>query len=109
MASRTRSSSPPAGLAVPLAVVGVLAVPAAVAVARYVSRVSLLDAAWGIPVAAAASVSALLLVRGTRGHVRIGASGGVRAARFLAVAGVCLMLAATIAVGFYEVLLRLEG
>jgi hypothetical protein len=54
-------------------------------------------------------VSALLLVRGTRGHVRVRAAGGVRAARILAVAGLCVMLAATIAVGFYEVLLRLEG
>jgi hypothetical protein len=108
MASRTRSSSPHAGLAVPLAVVGVLAVPAAIAAARYFSRVSLLDAAWGIPVAAAASVSALLLVRGTRGHVRLTPPAGVRAARILGVAGLCLMSAATIAVAFYEVLLRLE-
>jgi hypothetical protein len=109
MASRTRSSSAHAGLAVPLALVGVLAVPAAIAAARYFARVSLLDAAWGIPVAAVASVSALLLVRGTRGHVRFTAPGGVRAARILGVAGLCLMSAATIAVGFYEVLLRLEG
>jgi hypothetical protein len=109
MASRTRSSSPRAGVAVPLALVGVLAVPAAVAAARYAAGISLLDVAWGIPVAAAASVSALLLVRGTRGHVRVRAAGGVRAARILAVAGLCVMLAATIAVGFYEVLLRLEG
>jgi hypothetical protein len=41
--------------------------------------------------------------------VRVRAAGGVRAARILAVAGLCVMLAATIAVGFYEVLLRLEG
>ena len=29
--------------------------------------------------------------------------------KWLAVAGICIALAATIAVGFYEVLLRLEG
>jgi steroid 5-alpha reductase family enzyme len=109
MASRTRSSRPHTGLAVPLAVVGVAAVPAAIAAARYFTEVSLLDAAWAIPVAAVASVSALLLVRGARGHVRVGSLRGARLARFLGVAGVCVMLAATIAVGFYEVLLRLEG
>jgi hypothetical protein len=41
--------------------------------------------------------------------VRLTRAGGVRAARILGVAGGCVMLAATIAVGFYEVLLRLEG
>ena len=109
MASRTRSSSPRAGLAVPLGVVGVVAVPAAIAAARYVSGVALLDAAWAIPVAAAASVGTLLLVRGVTGHVRFAPLRSVRAARILGVAGLCVMLAATIAVGFYEVLLRLEG
>lgn len=110
MASRTRSSSAGhAGLAVPLAVLGVIAVPAGIAAARYVSGIALLDAAWTIPVAAVASVSALLLVRGARGHVRIEPLHGARAARILGVAGICVMLAATIAVGFYEVLLRLEG
>jgi hypothetical protein len=33
----------------------------------------------------------------------------VRAARILAVAGVCITLSASIAIGFYELLLRLEG
>jgi hypothetical protein len=33
----------------------------------------------------------------------------VRLGRWLAVAGICITLSATIAVGFYELLLRLEG
>ena len=86
-----------------------LAVPAAVGLSRYEAGVSLLDAAWAIPVAALASVAALLVARGTTGHVRFSPLRGVRLARILGVAGLCVMLAAAIAVGFYFVLLRLEG
>ena len=99
------------GLAVLFAIVGVLAIPAAVAYSRQSTTFSLLDAAYVIPLAAIGSVGALLVVRGTRGHVRFSVepSRAVRVARWLAVAGVCLTLSASIAVGFYELLLRLEG
>jgi len=99
------------GLAVLFGIVGVLAIPAAVAYSRESTTFSLLDAAYVIPLAAIASVGALLVVRGTRGHVRFSAepSRAVRFARWLAVAGICLTLSASIAVGFYELLLRLEG
>jgi hypothetical protein len=108
MASRTRSSKSPS-LAVVLGVLGVVAIPAAVAYSRWSSTFSLLDAAWLIPVAAVGSLGALALVRGTGGHVRFTRARGVRAARILAVAGVCITLSASIAIGFYELLLRLEG
>jgi hypothetical protein len=92
-----------------LGVVGVLAIPAAVAYSRFSSGFRLLDAAWAIPVAAIASVCGLLMVRGTAGHVRFTRARGVRIARILTVAGICVTLSAAIAIGFYELLVRLEG
>jgi hypothetical protein len=94
-----------------LGLVGVAAIPAGIALARYESGISLLDAAWAIPVAALASAGALLAVRGKGGHVRYALErvAAVRVGRFLGVAGICLTLSAAISVGFYELLLRLEG
>jgi hypothetical protein len=111
MASRTRSSSGRPSLAVLLGLVGVLAIPGGVFYSRESGGFALLDAAWLIPVAALASVAALLVVRGTSGHVRFSLAPvkTVRAGRILAVLGICLALSASIAVGFYYVLLRLEG
>jgi hypothetical protein len=89
----------------------VAAIPAAIAYSRESTTFSLLDAAYVIPLAAIASIAALLVVRGTRGHVRFSLepSRAARIGRWLAVAGICLTLSASIAVGFYELLLRLEG
>jgi hypothetical protein len=89
----------------------VLAVPAGIAYSRYSATFSLVDAAWLIPVAALASIGALLVVRGTRGHIRFGTGRppAVRLGRILGVLGVCLATSATIAIAFYEILLRLEG
>jgi len=116
MASPTASSSRPnhrASLALVAALCGVLVVPAAVVVSRQTGRVRLFDAAWSIPVAMALSVAALLLARGARGRIRrtlerAGGVGRVRASRWLAVAGICVALSSSIAVGFYELLVRLE-
>ena len=88
-------------------------VPVAVELTRKLSGAVLLDAAWGIPVAAIASLAALMFERGARGVVSrtIDQAGGLRrvkAARILAVAGICFTLSASIAVGLYELLLRLE-
>jgi hypothetical protein len=110
LASRTQSSSRPR-LGVALGLVGVLAVPVAIAYSRRSSTFSLIDAAWLIPLAALASVAALLVERGAAARVRLSAepSRAVRVGRWLAVAGICITVAATIAVVFYEILLRLEG
>jgi hypothetical protein len=110
LASRTSSNSRPS-LAIACGIVGVLAIPVAVAYSRASTTFSLLDAAYVIPLAAIASVASLLAVRGTGGHVRfsLAPSPTVRLGRWLAVAGICITLSATIAVGFYELLLRLEG
>jgi len=116
MASRTQSSSRSnhrASLALLVALLGVLAVPVGVALSRQTGRVHLLDAAWAIPVAMGLSVVALVFARGARGRIRrslerAGGEGRLRAARWLAVLGISIALSASIAVGFYELLLRLE-
>jgi steroid 5-alpha reductase family enzyme len=109
-----RSSNHRASLAVLLGLVAVAAVPAAVALSRQTVGVQLLDAVWAIPVAAVCGVLALLFARGARGRIRrtlerAGGLGRVRLGRILGVAGICVALSAAIAVGFYELLLRLEG
>jgi hypothetical protein len=111
-ASSSRSNHR-ASLALVVALCGVLAVPAAVLVSRQTGRVHLFDAVWSIPVAMGLSVAALLLARGARGRIRrtlelAGGVGRVRASRWLAVAGICVALSSSIAVGFYELLVRLE-
>jgi hypothetical protein len=117
MASRTASSSRRpnhrASLALIAGVCGVVAVPAAIVIARRSPSIPLLDAAYAIPVALVCSLAALLFARGARGRIqrtleRAGGAGRVRASRWLAVAGISITLSASIAVGFYELLLRLE-
>jgi steroid 5-alpha reductase family enzyme len=114
LAARTRSSNHRASLAFVSSVVGVLAVPAAVLLSRQTADITLVDAAWAIPVAIGFAVGSLLFARGAGGRIRwtlenAGGTGRIRIARILAVAGICIALSAAIAVGFYELLLRLEG
>jgi cytochrome c biogenesis protein CcdA len=89
-------------------------VPAAIGVARRTHTIVLLDASYAIPVAIVFGIVALLLARGAQGRIRatLERAGGrtrLRWGRRLAVAGICVALAASLAVGFYELLLRLEG
>jgi hypothetical protein len=107
LVARTQSSRSPAP-AIVFGLIGVVAIPAAVAYSRYSTRFSLLDAAYAIPLAAVAALAAILAVRGTKGHVQFGPRRAVRAAWMLAVLAVCCTLSASIAVGLYELLLRLE-
>ena len=88
-------------------------IPVAIELTRKVPGAVLLDAVWAIPVAAVAAVASLLFARGARGAIvrtleRMGGSAWIRLGRILAVAGICLTLSASIAVGLYELLLRLE-
>jgi hypothetical protein len=90
---------------------GVAALPAAIAVAQVSRRVELLDAWVGVPVAGALGVAALLLARSGRERVRrtIGRVGGARAARAGRILGrlaVALALSGAIAVAVYEGLTR---
>ncbi len=114
--SRSVSTSRPnhrASLALIAALGGVVVIPAAVLLSRQTGKIHLLDAVWGIPIGMALSVGALLLARGARGRIRrtlerAGGGGRVRATTWLAVAGIAIALSASIAVGFYELLVRLE-
>ena len=114
MASRTSSSNPRAWAAALLGLVALAAVPAAVVASRRSSAFTLLDAAWAIPVAFAFGVAALLFARGASGTItrRLERARGrrlIRAGKILAVAGICVALSASISVGVYELLLRLES
>ena len=88
-------------------------IPVAIELTRKVPGAALLDAVWAIPVAAVAATLSLLFARGARGAIArtlepVGGAMCIRAGRVLAVAGICVMLSASIAVGLYELLLRLE-
>jgi hypothetical protein len=109
-----RSSNHRASLALLLGFIAVAAVPAAVVLSRQTAGITLLDAVWAIPVAAVCGVGALFMARGARGRIRrtlerAGGRGRIRLGKVLAIAGICVALSASIAVGFYELLLRLEG
>jgi hypothetical protein len=103
-----------ASLAALFGLVAVVTIPAAIYVTRKLPGTALLDAAWAIPCGVAAGIAALLFARGAKGTIARSlekARGGVRVrtGRILAVTGICVALSASIAVGFYELLLRLEG
>jgi ABC-type sugar transport system permease subunit len=123
MAVRTQTLSQPrranqranhrAWLALFFGLVAAVLIPAAIELTRKIPGAALLDAVWAIPVAAGAAVISLLFARGARGAIarsleRTGGSGTIRLARWLAVAGICFTFSASIAVGLYELLLRLE-
>jgi hypothetical protein len=102
-----------ASLALIVALVGVLVVPAAVALAHQARSVHLLDAAYAIPVAFVLGLCGFAFARGARGRIQwtVGRAGGarrIRVARILALLAVCLAVSAAISVGVYEFLLRLE-
>jgi hypothetical protein len=120
MAARTQTLSQPrqrvnhrAWLAFLFGVLAAVVIPAAIELTRKIPGLALLDAVWAIPVAAGAAMVSLLFARGARGAIartleRTGGWAWIRLARVLAVAGICFTLSASIAVGLYELLLRLE-
>lgn len=88
-------------------------IPVAIELTRKVPGAVLLDAVWAIPVAALAAVAAVMFERGARGVFSrsLEQSGGatrLRVGRILTVTGICFALSSSIAVGLYELLLRLE-
>lgn len=102
-----------AWLAFLFGVVAAVVIPVAIELTRKVPGAVLLDAVWAIPVAAVAATVSLLFARGARGAIvrtleRVGGSLWIRLGRILAIAGICFTLSASIAVGLYELLLRLE-
>ncbi len=116
---RTQSLSQPrrlnarAWLALLLGLVAAAAIPVAIELTRKVPGASLLDAVWAIPFAAVAATLSLLFARGARGAIArtlepVGGATCIRLGRILAVAGICITLSASIAVGLYELLLHFE-
>jgi DMSO/TMAO reductase YedYZ heme-binding membrane subunit len=111
--SQTRRPNVRAWLAFLFGVVAAGVIPAAIELTRKVPGAVLLDAVWSIPVAAGAAAAALLFARGAHGAIartleRAGGATWIRLGRLLAVTGICFTLSASIAVGLYELLLRLE-
>jgi hypothetical protein len=97
-------------VALVLAVVGLLTLPAAVEVARRSSRVRLLDAGYAIPVAFLLGVIALIMARRARENVRwlrLRGGGTAVASTAVIVAGItiCLAITAALSIGFYELVL----
>jgi steroid 5-alpha reductase family enzyme len=102
-----------AWLAFLFGLVAAVVIPVAIELTRKIPGAALLDAVWAIPVAAVAATVALLFARGARGAIvrtlePVGGAVCIRLGRILAVAGICITLSASIAVGLYELLLRLE-
>ena len=95
-----------------LGLAAVAAIPAAIALAQVSPRVTLLQAGFGVPVAAVFGLAAVLVARGARrrSQLSIAASGrGVgRLGRFLGFFGLSLAASGAIAVGFYELLVRAQ-
>jgi hypothetical protein len=111
--AQPRRANPRAFLAFLFGVLSAAVIPAAIEATRKVPGAALLDAVWAIPVAAVAAVLALLFARGAKGAIarsleRTGGTLWIRLGRIFAVAGICITLSASIAVGLYELLLRLE-
>jgi hypothetical protein len=111
--SQTRRPNFRAWLAFFFGLVAAVTIPVAIELTRKVPGAVLLDAVWSIPVTALSATSSLLFARGAHGAIsltleRRGGAGLIRLARVLAIVGVCVTLSASIAVGLYELLLRLE-
>ena len=111
--SQPRRLNARAWLAFLFGLVAAAAIPAAIELTRKISGWELLDAVWAIPVSAVAATLSLLFARGARGAIArtlqpVGGEGCIRLGRVFAIAGICVTLSASIAVGLYELLLRLE-
>jgi hypothetical protein len=111
--SEPRRSNHRASLALICGFLAAVVIPVAIELTRKIPGAALLDAAWAIPVAAVAATASLLFARGARGAIartleQAGGSMRLRVGRILAVTGICLTLSASLAVGLYELLLRLE-
>ncbi len=93
--------------------VAVAAVPAAILATRF-SRYTAIDAWVAVPVAAVLALLALSLARRARFRTqvtagRVGGEGAARLGRALAVLGLCIVVTAGIALGFYGILTLVSG
>jgi hypothetical protein len=93
-----------------LGLAGLLALPAAIEVSRRSSRVDLLDAGYGIPLAFLLGLIAVVMARRARENLRWLrlTDGGTAVASTAVIVGalaVCLAVTAALSVGFYELVL----
>jgi hypothetical protein len=93
-----------------LGLAGLLALPAAIEVSRRSSRIDLLDAGYGIPLALLLGVIAVVMARRARANLRWLRlrEGGTAVASTAVIVGalaVCLALTAALSIGFYELVL----
>jgi hypothetical protein len=93
-----------------LGLAGLLALPAAIEVSRRSSRVDLLDAGYGIPLAFLLGLIAVVMARRARENLRWlrlidGGTAVASAAVIVGALAVCLAVTAALSVGFYELVL----
>ena len=106
MTTPTATSRRRAWVALVLALLGLLTLPAAIEVAARSKRIDLLDAAYSIPVALVLAFVALVMGRRARHNLRWlrlgeGGTGVASTAVALAAIAVCLAVVAALSVGFY--------
>ena len=97
-------------MALLLGLLGLLVLPAAIEVSRRSTRIELLDAAYGIPVAFILGLLALVMARRARENLRWLQlrEQGTAVASTAVICGaltLCLALTAALSVGFYELVL----
>jgi Ca2+/Na+ antiporter len=93
-----------------LAVLGLLTLPAAVEASRRSTRISLLDAGYAIPLAFVLGLVALIMARRARDNLRWfrlkeGGTAVASVAIVISAVTVCLALTAALSIGFYELVL----
>jgi hypothetical protein len=97
-------------VALVLAVLGLLVLPAAVEVSRRSTRISLLDAGYAIPLAFLLGLVALIMARRARDNLRWfrlkeGGTGVASVAVVVSAVTLCLAVTAALSIGFYELVL----
>jgi Ca2+/Na+ antiporter len=110
LASPIALSKARAWVALVLAVLGLLTLPAAVEASRRSTRIGLLDAGYAIPLAFLLGLVALIMARRARNNLRWLRlrEGGTRVAStavILATVVLCLAVTAALSIGFYELVL----
>ena len=93
-----------------LGLAGLLALPAAIEVSRRSTRVDLLDAGYGIPLAFLLGLIAVVMARRARENLRWlrlrdGGTAVASTAIIVGALAVCLALTAALSLGFYELVL----
>ena len=97
-------------VALVLALLGLLVLPAAVEASRRSTRIGLLDAGYAIPVAFLLGLVALIMARRARENLRRfrlseGGTGVASLAIIISAVTVCLAVTAALSIGFYELVL----